>query len=201
MLTISHAHHQPCSPSVTINHADHQPCWPLLRSPEAPSTTPHAPWPASRRPPHTLPPAPPHAQAIEASKASSELDELSRALVVLLQANPALSPHVAAMGYLSKLFGAAAVERADLQKAASTVIRVVSDSPECVNAMRSLDVTTPMLKAMKSNVNTCTLLLPSCNLMAAAPELVEKMCASRAPDGFLIASDGCLSLLMAFDRF
>ena len=36
-------------------------------------------------------------------EASAHLDEASRALVMLLQANPALAPHVAAMGYLSKV--------------------------------------------------------------------------------------------------
>ena len=41
--------------------------------------------------------------------------------------------------------------------------------------MRSLDVTTPVMRAMRANLNTGALLLPACNLMAGAPEIVEKM--------------------------
>ena len=58
---------------------------------------------------------------VESNTDHAELDEPSQALVVLLQANPALSPHVAAMGYLSKLLQAVPAERADVQRAATQV--------------------------------------------------------------------------------
>ena len=60
-------------------------------------------------------------QQVKHSASQEELDETSRALVVLLQANPALAPHVASMGYLSKLLTAVAADRADLQRSAVQV--------------------------------------------------------------------------------
>ena len=78
------------------------------------------------------------------------------------------------MGYLSKLLAAVAAERADVQRAASQVVRVLSDASECVHAMRSLDCVKPLLAAMKGAPSTCTLLLPTLTNMAAAAEIVEK---------------------------
>jgi hypothetical protein len=89
------------------------------------------------------------ARLVDGGAEHAKLDEPSQSLVVLLQANPALAPHVAAMGYLSKLLSAVAAERADVQKAATQVMRVLSGATECVHAMRSLDSVTPLLKAMK----------------------------------------------------
>jgi DnaJ homolog subfamily C member 13 len=115
------------------------------------------------------------AQLVASGAQNAQLDEPSQALVVLLQANPALSPHVAAMGYLSKVLAAvASSDRADVQKASVSVVRVLSDSAEVVQAMRSLDCVTPLLTAMRNAPSTCTLLLPSLTCMAAAPEIVEK---------------------------
>ena len=106
--------------------------------------------------------------------ASTDLEEASRALVVLLQANPSLSAHVAAMGYLSKIIAAVPSERADLQKAAVEALRVLTDAPEVVHALRSVDCVRPMLQAMKESPSTTQLLLPSLTSMASAPEIVEK---------------------------
>ena len=78
------------------------------------------------------------------------------------------------MGYLSKLLAAVAAERADVQKAATQVVRVLSDANECVHAMRALDCVKPLLSAMRAAPSTCTLLLPALTNMAAAPEIVEK---------------------------
>jgi len=78
------------------------------------------------------------------------------------------------MGYLSKLLAAVAHERADLQKAAVQVVRVLSEAPECISAMRPIDCVTPILAAMRDNPSTCALLLPALTNMAAAPEIVEK---------------------------
>jgi len=114
------------------------------------------------------------ARLVDTSAEHGLVDETSTALVVLLQANPALSAHVAAMGYLSKVLAAVPSERADLQKAAVQLVRVLSSTSECVHAMRSLDCVAPLLGAMKSSPSTAALLLPSLNAMASATEIVEK---------------------------
>jgi len=114
------------------------------------------------------------ARLVDTSAEHGLVDETSTALVVLLQANPALSAHVAAMGYLSKVLAAVPSERADLQKAAVQLVRVLSSTSECVHAMRSLDCVAPLLTAMRSSPSTAALLLPSLNSMASATEIVEK---------------------------
>jgi len=113
-------------------------------------------------------------QLVEGNAADTQLDEPSQALIVLLQANPALAPHVAAMGYLSKILAAVPAQRADVQRAATQVVRVLSDASECVHAMRSLDCVKPLLSAMRGAPATCTLLLPTLTNMASAAEIVEK---------------------------
>ena len=105
---------------------------------------------------------------------SEHADEMSQALVVLLQANPALSPHVAAMGYLTKLLKAVPSPRADVQKAATQAVRILSESQEVVHSMRSLDCVAPLLAAMRATPQTCALILPALTNMAAAQEVVEK---------------------------
>ena len=65
-------------------------------------------------------------------------------------------------------------DRADVQKASVSVVRVLCESVEVVQAMRSLDCVSPLLAAMRGAPSTCALLLPSLTCMAAAPEIVEK---------------------------
>ena len=65
-------------------------------------------------------------------------------------------------------------ERADLQKAACGMVRVLTEASEVVHAMRSLDCVAPMLRAMRAAPSMAALLLPSLTNMAAAAEVVEK---------------------------
>jgi len=146
-----------CIGGVYINQLLVQPAW-QLRDPRAFLEALLAHW----------------AALVESDAAHDNLDEPSQALVVLLQANPALAPHVAAMGYLSKLLAAVPAERADVQRAAVQVMRVLSEASEVVHALRSLDCVKPLVVAMKAAPSTCAQLLPSLTSMAAAPEIVEK---------------------------
>ena len=109
----------------------------------------------------------------------------SQALVVTLQANPALSPHVAAMGYLSKILSSLNSERDDLQKSCMNMLRTLSESTECVHAMRPLNCVAPLATLMERAPSTAAVLLPALHNMVAATEIVEKALEAQLPQQIL----------------
>jgi len=114
------------------------------------------------------------AQMVQQDAPDVLLGQTSQALVVLLQANPALHVHVAATGYIPRVLAGLAAERNDLQRSCAQVLRQITESADCVHGMRSLDCVAPLGAAMAATPTLCDQLVPTLVALMAESDLVEK---------------------------